>query len=160
MQKNKIWPVQMIRRILRSDAPYLLQVWLTRHRTEIVKFSGLSPGQHLSLFQSLQVRLTFSSSFCSINPHMSVCDPFRSCRWNKNFFNHLRQLVHYNRQFSNHIVFFFQQQFMMFLITFVCELIYNLIDCKFNPWYSEPAWENINHNSWNTKQIGFAVKIF
>ena len=27
-----------------------------------VKDSGLSPGQHLSLFQSLQVRLTFSST--------------------------------------------------------------------------------------------------
>ena len=26
---------------------------------------GLSPGHHLSLFQSLQVRLTFSSLFCS-----------------------------------------------------------------------------------------------
>ena len=27
-----------------------------------IKYSGLSPGQHLSLFQSLQVRLTFSST--------------------------------------------------------------------------------------------------
>ena len=31
------------------------------------KNSGLSPGQHLSLFQSLQVRLTFSSLFCIID---------------------------------------------------------------------------------------------
>ena len=35
-------------------------------QNRIIKFfSVLSPGQHLSLFQSLQVRLTFSSSFCS-----------------------------------------------------------------------------------------------
>ena len=32
-------------------------------RTENCKNSGLSPGQHFSLFQSLQVRLTFSSLF-------------------------------------------------------------------------------------------------
>ena len=37
-----------------------------------IKRSGLSPGKHLSLFQSLQVRLTFSSSFCSFNAHMPV----------------------------------------------------------------------------------------
>ena len=33
--------------------------------------SGLSPGKHFSLFQSLQVRLTFSSYFVLITSHPS-----------------------------------------------------------------------------------------
>ena len=53
--------------------------------------SGLSPGKHFSLFQSLQVRLTFSFYFVLITSHPSSfmrkmfpynCDTFSSDRVN------------------------------------------------------------------------------